>query len=204
MSDLLRTENIGLYFPLIVFGVSLLGSWHCAGMCSSLVCYLDLKGQKMLYHWGRGVSYTTGGALLGGLGAIPESTGEKWLGLIIIVTVMALFYFSSSKKYPLVLQRIVRWTQFNGFIIGIFTALLPCAWLWSFLFVASQSQSAWLGASIMFFFFLGTLPVLVWVPGFLHELYRSHSLRRQAWVRRILWLGSVVLLTGHLFLHSLQ
>ena len=44
---------------------------------------------------------------------------------------------------------------------GLFTALLPCGWLYSFLLIAAVSSSPWQGSVIMFTFWLGTVPALI-------------------------------------------
>lgn len=51
------------------FLTSLLGSFHCLGMCGGIVLVIDpLKGGALFYHLGRLVSYLLMGVLAGYLG----------------------------------------------------------------------------------------------------------------------------------------
>jgi sulfite exporter TauE/SafE len=45
--------------------------------------------------------------------------------------------------------------------IGLFTTLLPCHWLYTFVATSAGTGSAWQGALVMATFWLGTLPVMI-------------------------------------------
>lgn len=49
----------------------------------------------------------------------------------------------------------------RSFFIGLFTTLLPCGWLYSFVAFAAASANPFRGAYVMFFFWLGTLPIML-------------------------------------------
>ena len=62
-----------------VFGASLVGSLHCAGMCGGFVACLcggpsKVGSAHLAYHAGRGVGYLTLGALAGLLGATLQDS----------------------------------------------------------------------------------------------------------------------------------
>lgn len=46
-------------------------------------------------------------------------------------------------------------------LIGLFTTLLPCGWLYAFVLAAAGTANPVAGAATMAFFWLGTLPVMV-------------------------------------------
>jgi sulfite exporter TauE/SafE len=49
----------------------------------------------------------------------------------------------------------------RGFALGLFSAALPCGWLYAFVATASGAGSALGGAAVMAAFWAGTLPAMV-------------------------------------------
>jgi sulfite exporter TauE/SafE len=71
---------------------------------------------------------------------------------------------------PAFLQRIIRAAHQRAFnrppivraaLIGLFTTLLPCGWLYAFVITAAGTASPWRGGMTMAVFWLGTLPVMI-------------------------------------------
>ncbi len=69
---------------LSVFGASIVGSAHCAGMCGGMAAFCSgigtCSGRKSLcataaYHASRAVSYATVGAMAGGIGVLLNAGG---------------------------------------------------------------------------------------------------------------------------------
>ncbi len=69
---------------LSVFGASIVGSAHCAGMCGGIAAFCSgigaCSGRKSLsataaYHASRAVSYATVGAMAGGIGVLLNAGG---------------------------------------------------------------------------------------------------------------------------------
>lgn len=175
-----------------VFVASLVGSLHCAGMCGGIVT-LCVSGKPMarrrdwsphaLYNLGRGITYTTLGAVSGALGAAVNVGGSAmgWSraamyvagGMMIIVGVVALLRTTGMKlgcmPMPAALQKLFGSAVAAGrrlplgvqpFVIGLLTGLLPCGWLYAFVISAAGTGSPWLGALVMATFWAGTLPIM--------------------------------------------
>lgn len=48
----------------------------------------------------------------------------------------------------------------RAFLIGAFSCLMPCGWLYTFAIVAAGTGSPWQGAVVMAVFWLGTVPIM--------------------------------------------
>jgi sulfite exporter TauE/SafE len=71
--------------------------------------------------------------------------------------------------------------------IGLFTALLPCGWLWSFVALAAATKSSTAGALLMLAMWAGSLPALTSVGAVVSWLSRIAGTRARA-------IGSIALL----------
>jgi sulfite exporter TauE/SafE len=58
----------------------------------------------------------------------------------------------------------------QGFILGSFSAFLPCGWLYSFVLGALATQSPIKGAAFLGLFWLGTVPALVLAPSLIRKV----------------------------------
>ena len=175
-----------------VLATSLLGSMHCAGMCGPFVLLLigsnpNRGAQPMvhlMYHAGRGISYTLLGGLAGSLGSVLNLGGEVFgfqrIAMIVAGAAMALFGLLAlfrmggaripKVKPPVWLARVFHWGQryaqgrhpvVRATMIGLLSILLPCGWLYLYVVVAAGTGQALWGALTMFVFWLGTVPILV-------------------------------------------
>jgi len=123
-------------------------------------------------------SYTLLGLIAGGLGQnlvqsqlLPlRYTAAILMGLLLISLGVSFFFgwswpekiFSRFGKnwFKPIQPFLVRYQQ-QKFLLGFFTALLPCGWLYSFVLIAAATKSVWLGGMTMFIFWLGTVPALM-------------------------------------------
>jgi len=176
MTHLAKAWSWGL--PLSIFSASVLGSLHCAGMCTGLIAAMTSGMRaRWFFHAGRAVSYIGLGAIAGSLGAgMPELPPPIATAALILFTSALLFlglkaFNSIHFAWPEPLGR--RFTAFYsrvvkpgsaGFLVpflgGLFLPLLPCGWLYAFVLGAASTGSAAYGAISMGVFFLGTLPAL--------------------------------------------
>lgn len=181
MPDFSRDVNYGLLF-LIGF----LTSFHCVGMCGPLVIgYTAEKGcadagahhrAHLLYGLGKTLSYTAIGGLFGTFGAFvaftPATQGAVGVaagaflmlfGLHMLNVFPALRHFQI--KPPACLMRFVgkRFRQcHNPFAVGLLNGLMIiCGPLQAMYVMAAGSESGLAGASLLFFFGLGTLPMMM-------------------------------------------
>ncbi len=136
------------------------------------------------YHLGRLTTYALLGTLCGGLGHMVELGGAA-LGLqrvaatlagamMVAVGVFACLQYLGVRLSRLPAPRFAQTAISAGHraamslapvqraaLIGLFTTLLPCGWLYAFAITAAGTGSAANGAATMAAFWVGTLPLLV-------------------------------------------
>lgn len=156
----------------MLFVTGLLTSVHCISMCGAINLFAIIDNDKknykkpILYNLGRIISYTIIGALVGGIGSVL-SINETVNGIIIllasiIMIIMSLNMlgvtdFRLSFKIKNNLQRKTN----NSFVIGLLNGLMPCGPLQAMEVYALSTRSVLRGALSMFFFSLGTIPLML-------------------------------------------
>jgi hypothetical protein len=147
----------------------------------------------MGYNGGRLVTYTAFGALAGGLGAALDLAGRAAgfaqaaavaTGLVLLVTGAAglaprtpLLQLRRRERKPsaTLLSRILvkargQRAPIRALLLGLFTTLLPCGWLYAFVAYSAASGDAVAGALSMAAFWLGSLPVMLGIGVSLQSL----------------------------------
>jgi hypothetical protein len=179
------------------FLVGLMGAGHCIGMCGGLVGALSQQLPKqprqnllaaqlsfiLSYNFGRILSYTIAGALIGGSASILSALFSLDLYLISMRVFAGIMMIATGLYIAQIWSGIVQvervgkllW-RFIGpianrllpiknlkqaFIAGLLWGWLPCGLVYSTLTWAVAANSAQQGALIMAAFGLGTLPALV-------------------------------------------
>lgn len=191
MPEMTKDVNFGL---LILIGF--LTSFHCVGMCGPLILGYATKEAKaghksyithFLYGLGKTISYTSIGALFGAFGAIvaftPYTQGAVGMaaglflilfGLHMLEVFPALNHFQF--KTPAFVMRFVGKEyrkQSNPFMIGLLNGLMIICGPLQAMYVMAAGTGSWSqGAAILFFFGIGTLPLLLGF-GFLTSLLSS-------------------------------
>ncbi len=168
------------------------------------------------------LAYTILGALLGALGSsiVISPVWQGWLqiavGLYMLATAGRLLDLHPVFKYfviqpPKAFMRLARrgsqvGTFFAPAFLGFLTVLIPCGITQAMMLLAVTSGSAYLGASIMFFFVLGTSPIF-----FLIGLATTSLLKNRAFsvvaAAFILILGIISINSGQILrgsVHTLQ
>ncbi|MDD2768485.1 MAG: sulfite exporter TauE/SafE family protein [Methylococcus sp.] len=186
MGSLAQMPTLGRdmnYWLLFVTG--LLTGFHCVGMCGALVLAYATKSASggkaspashLLYGAGKTLSYTAIGAIFGLIGSI-FSFSPALRGIIGIAAGLFLVLFSLGMlqwvpalshfqiKTPSFLLRFIG-TQskqsHSPFVIGLLNGLMIiCGPLQAMYVMAAGTGSPIEGALLMFFFGLGTLPVML-------------------------------------------
>ncbi|MEO6520826.1 MAG: sulfite exporter TauE/SafE family protein [Mucilaginibacter sp.] len=167
----------------IAFFVGLFGSVHCIGMCGPLAFAIPVTSagfwllvwDKLVYNLGRVVSYSLLGLVTGLLGR------QFWLfglqqyisifsGILIILAALARLV-----RYPLTRGRMmsVLLSPFNKlisyalknkaghFIIGILNGFLPCGFVYLALLGSVNTGTLSGGVQYMFYFGIGTIPLML-------------------------------------------
>ena len=173
--------------------VGFLTSFHCVGMCGPLIVGYTAKqaaaGQKtysshLLYGLGKTISYTVIGGLFGTFGSViaftPYTQGMIGIaaglflilfGLHMLNVFPALRHFQI--KTPAFLLRFVGKEvrrRHNPFVIGLLNGLMIiCGPLQAMYVMAAGTGSGTEGAALLFFFGVGSLPLMLGF-GFLTSL----------------------------------
>ena len=173
---------------LIGFLIGLQATFHCVGMCGPLALAAPIDHSKrmraiwgsFMYNLGRITTYTYLGFLFGLLGM-----SAAWIYGIQVLSVLAgLFFigtalFGSLETWYVFGQITAKIGHFNArlfpkiknaprafrpFLFGLLNGLLPCGMVYLALLYALASPNALEGTLRMFFFGLGTLPVMFFIP----------------------------------------
>lgn len=188
-------QNMG-YGALFVVG--LLTSIHCIAMCGGInitQCsqYKNAKPSipSLLYNLGRVTSYTLIGGLVGGIGSVLSFSGQfKGYVTLIVSFIMILMSFKMLKilqiKMPLfktppfIKQKIHKYASKGPFFIGLANGFMPCGPLQSMQLYALGTGSFVMGALSMFYFSLGTFPlmfILGYISALLDHRFSKHIMK---------------------------
>ncbi len=167
----------------MIFVVGLITSLHCVAMCGgiSISQCVEKEGNKytngIFYNAGRVVSYTILGGIIGALGSVfnfsPAVKGGIALGagiLMVFVGLRMAGVFSFLKKIKIpgsdIFSKLtpkkagLKAYRYGPFFVGLLNGLMPCAPLQAMQLYALGTGSALTGALSMFFFSLGTVPLV--------------------------------------------
>jgi len=177
--------------------IGFLTSFHCVGMCGPLILGYTAKtaakghqsyGTHLLYGIGKTLSYTTIGALFGTFGAIVAFTPFTQ-GIVGVAAgvFLILFGLHMLEVFPVLSHFQIKPPAFllrfvgneyrkhgNPFVIGLLNGLMIiCGPLQAMYVMAAGTGSGSEGATILFFFGIGTLPLLMGF-GFLTSLLSAN------------------------------
>lgn len=200
---------------LTAFAVGLLGGVHCIGMCGGIVGALTLglaesvRGRPrtllpflLAYNTGRILSYTTAGALVGGIGLLATDLARVHEAQQVLQIVAGAFMIVLGLYLGGWWQGLVRVEQLGGhlwrhieplgrrflpvrhpgeaFVLGLIWGWLPCGLVYSMLVWAIAAGGVLQGAALLLSFGLGTLPMLL---GMGLVAGRLSAYMRRYWVR---------------------
>lgn len=209
-----------------VFFIGLLTSTHCLAMCGGILLSQttdasDLSGGEknrksgltsaLFYNGGRVLSYTAAGAVFGALGKVISYTAKtKGIVFVMVGLLVALIGMQMWGIFPGLRRLSPRQNSFcalplrerqaymgKPFIIGLLTGLMPCAPLYAMWLFAMSAGTALKGAADMFFFALGTVPLMFFfgaLNSFIPLKWTKYMLKFSAVL--VLSLGVKMLLKG--------
>ncbi len=204
LNNLIMLKNLprlgkGTGFGLL-FVLGILTSFHCLGMCGGIVISQTIvdnaRIQKsrtrgwfypsLLYNSGRVTAYTSVGAIIGGVGQAITFIGI-WKGIVpfigglfmIIMGVNLLDIFPFLRHLNLSLPSFafkkIRSNRYGPFFVGILNGLMPCGPLQIVQLYALSTGSVVFGASSMFCFAMGTVPLLFSFGALSAKLNKKHT-----------------------------
>ncbi len=171
----------------LLFVVGLLTSLHCIAMCGGInisQCVSQAPAgdaqapqfakfkPSLLYNGGRVLSYTIVGGLAGALGSAVSFSGPA-KGIVAIVSgllmvvigINMLNLFPGLRRFNISLPKFLGKKISDGgthgpFLVGLLNGLMPCGPLQTIQLYALGTGSFLAGAASMFFFSLGTVPLM--------------------------------------------
>ena len=201
------------------FLMGLTGSLHCAGMCGHIVLVMPfqhLQGIKKIlsiltYHSARICVYMTLGLLLFSFKNLFSFQIQQYISLSlgIILFLAGLFSLFPNKVTHIVLP----WTDLvmaqlkrfisnpslsSFFLTGFLNGLLPCGMVYMALSAAiSTSNTPLHSMNLMFFFGLGTLPMLIAFTILKTNTQLMRNLKFRKWIPVLMALfGIIFILRG--------
>lgn len=166
----------------LAFLIGFLGSLHCVGMCAPLAFSLPTHSNKLgvfldklSYNIGRAITYAFLGLLIGFIGKQLWIAGlQQFISiacgvLILIAAFFRLFPSISILKsrktvsFGLINKLLVKAINHKSghFIVGLLNGFLPCGLVYVALATAVNTDSAIQSSFFMFFFGLGTIPIML-------------------------------------------
>jgi len=177
------TENWSSY-PLViaVMFASFAGSSHCMAMCGPVAILLKKnKGNIHLYNFGRLVTYVFLGFVAGTIGKEFLNSHYGWVSTISTVLISTIIIYLGLnlvlKKnaglhlpniYSFLFSNSLQWifrlnVYIRSLLLGIVNGFIPCGWLYVFVLASITLKSSFMGALLMFFFWVGTVPSLTFI-----------------------------------------
>lgn len=169
--------------------MGLLGSIHCLGMCAPLSSLFFKPNASTIarllpllaYHLTRLLSYSGLGFILATLGISLTLHVMLPITLPLAIIPLLLYVYRGELHAPRVLARlqarlIAKTTTYPALVpactLGLLTPLLPCGLLYGVTALALTAPSPRMGASWLFAFGLGTIPLLFTGQWGIHTLRR--------------------------------
>jgi len=157
------------------------GGLHCVGMCGPIVLALPQPGNqsklhflvaRLIYNFGRVITYFILGLIFGGLGQVISLAGfQSTLSIVLGVLILASLFLPISKTLDVIntssiwrntLGKLFRKKSFTALAgIGLLNGLLPCGLVFTALAGAIAAIQSLYGGMFMAVFGLGTIPALV-------------------------------------------
>ncbi|MDV2463557.1 cytochrome C biogenesis protein [Elizabethkingia anophelis] len=166
-------------------GLGFASGFHCIGMCGPIALSMGLTKQQqtnfylqnLTYQFGRILTYTVLGAILGIIGEGFEMAGFQQVLTIsvgIMLIIMALFSFGGkdfASRIPFInnallkvkinLGKLLQKAGYKSrFTTGLLNGLLPCGMVYMALTASLAAGGVWQGAAFMGIFGLGTFPFM--------------------------------------------
>jgi sulfite exporter TauE/SafE/copper chaperone CopZ len=171
----------------VLFIIGMITSLHCVAMCGGInlsqsISNVQNEKEKskfskfkpsLLYNFGRVISYTVIGGIVGALGSVVSisGTGKAFVSIIagafmVIMGLNLMNMFPSLRKFnprmPKIFARKINKGKMNKgpLVVGMLNGLMPCGPLQAMQIYALSTGSFYAGALSMFLFSLGTVPLM--------------------------------------------
>ncbi len=207
----------------VALTLGLLGSLHCAGMCSPLLMAVTVRHsqlyKKAVYNLGRTSTYALLGALAAQLGSwVGLSLYQQFvsiaLGALLLAVGLGTVGTSAAFAHPLLLKVVGPLKKLFGkalgnhhlpglFLLGMLNGMLPCGLTMLAIGYCFMMPSFQEGALFMLAFGLGTWPVMLGFTHFIQLIVSKINIRLSRVVvgamivSGVLLIGRGLLMTQH-------
>jgi sulfite exporter TauE/SafE len=171
---------------MTAFLFGFMGSFHCAGMCGPIAITLPkrtngfaLQG-KLLYNFGRIITYALLGAVIGLFGRSLSLTGfQKTVSIVSGVSILLIagipliskqfkpfngFLYSLTNSIKKVFRKMLQSdSKYSSLGIGLANGILPCGFVYLALGASLAMGSVGGSAGYMALFGLGTVPMMLFL-----------------------------------------
>lgn len=194
---------------IALFTIGVFTSLHCVGMCGGIMMSQSITSSiapeknkfkpGLMYNLGRLISYTVLGGIVGGIGkAFSLSFGAQGFiaivaGVFMVIMGLNLYGFKALRRFSIKLP----WNCCNSqkksrnpLIVGFLNGFMPCGPLQTMQLYALASGSVISGATSMFFFALGTIPLMLGFGAIANLLSQKNS------NRLIKYSGGIIIVLG--------
>lgn len=200
------------YFMLLIAGV--LTSFHCIAMCGGIAMTQSIEVQEernsslyraLKYNFGRVISYTLLGGVIGAIGSVISVGGSFrgivsiFAGIFMIILSLNLLGIVKVNLPKFIKRRSSLFKSENGpFVVGLVNGFMPCGPLQTMQLYALGTGTIIGGMSAMFFFSLGTVPMMLGLGVFTSVLSKKNGGRKfiQASSIVVLLLGIIMVNRG--------
>jgi len=189
-----KLEGVGVASYLVLFVVGVFTSLHCVGMCGGIMLSQSISTVEknkfealkpaISYNLGRVISYTILGGIVGALGSVFslsisfKAMLQVLAGLFMIIMGLNMSGYSLFRKFNVKLPWSFCSLKKSGktpFIVGILNGFMPCGPLQTMQLYALGTGSAISGATSMFIFALGTVPLMLGFGAISGLLSKDHT-----------------------------
>ncbi len=183
----------------VAFFIGLFGSVHCVGMCGPLALAVPsyqnnrwlIVFEKLLYNFGRVITYSILGLLIGLIGKqlwlLGLQQGVSILsGILIVMAGLSRIFKLYLPQAGLFSKPVLLFNKLLGYaltqraghlLIGMLNGLLPCGFVYLALVGAVNTPSSTAAAQYMFWYGMGTFPLMLLATvgsGFIGYTVRRH------------------------------
>lgn len=215
MSDLYNSFFAASWWsaPVVAFLIGAAGSLHCVGMCGGLALAVN-KGKKdaFLYNGGRLLGYLSLVVLFAIFGASLNSLEVKeqmamWGGLLLGAFFLLLGYLGwqgkefkmklpfMEKLYSKFFRKSLNLGAGKSFGVGYSSIFLPCALSYTFIIGSLSVGNPVKAAALVLFFWLGTLPAMVYGPAWTRAFLNRAGISSQRTQAALFLIVGVVTVT---------
>lgn len=171
---------------LMLFLTGLFTSIHCISMCGAINLLATTSQTKnfkkpFLYNLGRLISYTVIGGIVGLIGS--SLNVNVYIQSTIIMMASVLMFMMALKMIGVInfsfnfklLEKIKFKKTNSSLVLGLINGLMPCGPLQAMQLYALSTASLTKGALSMFFFALGTIPLMLFMGLIVNFIKNKHK-----------------------------